>query len=132
MRRVRPEVRYGTGSRVDFLLTGPGRPDAYVEVKNVHLRRDGDWAEFPDSVTARGARHLRELAGDGGGRAPGGDALRGAADRLRPAAASPPTSTRPTPRASAEARAGGVEVLAHATRIAPEGVWLDRPLPFEE
>ena len=47
---------------MDFLLTGAGRPDAYVEVKNVHLRRDGDWAEFPDSVTARGARHLRELA----------------------------------------------------------------------
>ena len=58
----RPEVRYGTRSRVDFLATSEGLPDAYVEVKNVHLRRDGDWAEFPDSVTARGARHLGELA----------------------------------------------------------------------
>jgi sugar fermentation stimulation protein A len=47
---------------VDFLLRGAGLPDAYVEVKNVHLRREGDWAEFPDCVTARGAKHLRELA----------------------------------------------------------------------
>lgn len=59
---VKPEVRYGTKSRVDFLLTEPGLPDAYVEVKNVHLRRDGDLAEFPDSVTTRGARHLAELS----------------------------------------------------------------------
>lgn len=59
---VRPEVRYGTKSRVDFLLTEPGLADAYVEVKNVHLRRNGDLAEFPDSVTKRGARHLAELS----------------------------------------------------------------------
>jgi len=59
---VRPEVKYGTQSRVDFLLSEPGLPDAYVEVKNVHFSRTGDWAEFPDSVTARGARHLDELA----------------------------------------------------------------------
>jgi len=59
---LRSEVPYGTRSRVDFLLRETGLPDAYVEVKNVHLRRTADWAEFPDSVTARGARHLRELA----------------------------------------------------------------------
>ena len=56
---VRPEVAYGTRSRIDFLLTEPGLPDAYVEVKNVHLLREDDWAEFPDSVTARGAKHRR-------------------------------------------------------------------------
>ena len=59
---VRAEVKYGERSRVDLLLTEAGLPDAYVEVKNVHLRRDGDWAEFPDSVTTRGARHLDELS----------------------------------------------------------------------
>lgn len=57
----RAEVRYGEGSRADFLLSEPGLPDAWVEVKSVTLRRDGALAEFPDSVTARGARHLAEL-----------------------------------------------------------------------
>jgi sugar fermentation stimulation protein A len=57
---IRAEVPYGTNSRVDFLCSD-GLADAYVEVKNVHLRRSDDWAEFPDSVTARGAKHLQEL-----------------------------------------------------------------------
>ena len=58
---VRPEVPYGTRSRIDFLLTEDGLPDAYVKIKNVHLLRTDDWAEFPDCVTERGAKHLREL-----------------------------------------------------------------------
>jgi sugar fermentation stimulation protein A len=59
---IRREVPYGVGSRVDFVLGGAGHPDAYVEVKNVHFSRADGLAEFPDSVTARGARHLGELA----------------------------------------------------------------------
>ncbi|WP_171178887.1 DNA/RNA nuclease SfsA [Ruegeria sp. HKCCD8929] len=59
---VRTEVKYGQGSRIDFLLTQPGLPDAYVEVKSVTLSRQPGLAEFPDSVTARGTKHLGELA----------------------------------------------------------------------
>jgi sugar fermentation stimulation protein A len=63
--RVRREVRYGRNSCVDLLLEGPDRPPCYVEIKSVTLRRGphpGGPVEFPDAVTTRGARHLRDLA----------------------------------------------------------------------
>jgi len=58
---IRRGQKYGTNSRIDLLLEDPARGRAYVEVKNVHLMRERGLAEFPDTKTARGAKHLREL-----------------------------------------------------------------------
>ncbi len=67
---LRAEVPYGTNSRIDLLLTGP--PAHYVELKNTTLAVATDGspaagpgahaAAFPDAVTARGAKHMDELA----------------------------------------------------------------------
>ena len=59
---LKREQRYGTNSRIDILLEDAKLGRAYVEVKNVHLMRESGLAEFPDTVTARGAKHLDELA----------------------------------------------------------------------
>ncbi|WP_411817932.1 DNA/RNA nuclease SfsA [Hyphococcus sp. DH-69] len=60
---IRREVKYGDSSRIDLLLEGGRRKKTcFVEIKNVHLSRQRGLAEFPDSVTARGTKHLNELA----------------------------------------------------------------------
>jgi len=62
---IKREVNYGEKSRVDFFLEGVGRRDCYVEVKSVTLNRPekgSKTAEFPDSVTKRGTKHLLELS----------------------------------------------------------------------
>ncbi len=118
---VRPEVKYGENSRIDFLLTGPGLPDAYVEVKSVTLSRQPGLAEFPDSVTARGNKHLGELAAMA---AQGHRAVmlylvqRTDCDRFALA-----TDLDPAYAAAFEvAQAQGVEKLVYGTQISPRGV----------
>jgi len=64
---LKTEVRYGEEkSRIDVLLSGGRDRDCYVEVKNVTLRDDTGGVTgqglFPDSVSTRGTKHLRELA----------------------------------------------------------------------
>ena len=56
---IRREVPYGEHSRIDLLLEG-GQGRCFVEVKNVTLVEQGQ-ALFPDAVTTRGQKHLREL-----------------------------------------------------------------------
>lgn len=127
---VRPEVPYGNASRVDFLLTQDGLPDAYVEVKSVTLQRDGDWAEFPDCVTTRGTKHLQELTEIAGG---GARAVmlylvsRTDCAKLRIAADLDPNYAE----AFDIARKNGVEMLCYSSSISSEGMWLRQPLPVD-
>jgi sugar fermentation stimulation protein A len=58
---LRREVKYGKNSRIDMLLEDPAKGLCYVEVKNVHLMRIAGLAEFPDSRTERGVKHLAEM-----------------------------------------------------------------------
>lgn len=124
---VRPEVRYGTNSRIDFLLSAPGLPDAYVEVKSVTLSRQPGLAEFPDSVTARGARHLDELSQMV---AQGHRAVmlylvqRTDCDRFDLARDLDPAYAR----AFDAAQSAGVTHLCLDTRISPDGIEIGAPL----
>ncbi len=59
---LKREQKYGKNSRIDILLQDEAKGTCYVEIKNVHLMRKAGLAEFPDSVTERGAKHLGELA----------------------------------------------------------------------
>ena len=59
---LKREVKYGTNSKIDILLQDNSKKDCYVEIKNVHLSREKGLAEFPDAITTRGAKHLRELS----------------------------------------------------------------------
>ena len=126
---LKREVAYGEeGSRIDFRLEFDGAP-AYVEVKSVTLGyADSTTAAFPDAVTQRGAKHLRELAklARQGIRAvqlycvnlTGIEAVR-PADDIDLAYA----------QALKAAAAEGVEVLAYGTRLDAEGIVIDRRLP---
>ncbi|MCB1385598.1 MAG: DNA/RNA nuclease SfsA [Nitratireductor sp.] len=119
--RIRPEQKYGENSRIDFLVTRPGDPDHYIEIKNVHLMRTPGLHEFPDCKTARGTRHLGELIRqvEAGNRATmlyviqrmDGDRF-AIADDLDPAYAA----------AFAAARAAGVEMRAIKCAITPETI----------
>jgi len=55
------EVKYGDSSRVDFFLNGVDLPDVYLEVKSVTLYKQEGLGAFPDAVTLRGQKHLKEL-----------------------------------------------------------------------
>jgi sugar fermentation stimulation protein A len=126
---LRREVRYGRNSRVDILLTDAARPDCYVEIKNVHLKR-GARAEFPDAVTARGTKHLGELSAMV---AAGARAVmlylvqRGDCDSFAVAADIDPAYAA----ALTEALNGGVEAFCYACRLTTREIGVDRPMRIE-
>ncbi|PSS46316.1 DNA/RNA nuclease SfsA [Pseudomonas sp. BBP2017] len=126
---LRREVAYGEErSRVDFRLEFADGP-AYVEVKSVTLGFEGSAvAAFPDAVTQRGAKHLRELA------ALARQGVR--AVQLYCVNLSAIEAVRPAEEIDAvyaqalrAAVADGVEVLAYGTRVDGEQVYIDRALP---
>lgn len=128
---VRPEVKYGENSRIDFLLTKAGQPDCYVEVKSVTLSRQEGLGEFPDSVTARGTKHLGELAkmAQDGHRA----VMLYLVQRTDCSRVTLATDIDPTYAAAfASARSAGVEVLCYRCDITPEEITLARALPFHD
>lgn len=129
---LRREVRYGAeNSRADFRLEFASGP-AYVEVKSVTLGyADSAVAAFPDAVTERGSKHLRELAALArqGVRAvllycvnlSGIEAVR-VAREIDPTYAA----------AWQEARVAGVEMLAYGVQLAPDELRLARRLALED
>jgi len=123
------EVKYGKNSRIDVLLSAEGKPDCYVEVKNTTMRRDlspGAPAEFPDAVTARGAKHLVELGDmvDEGHRAVMFYLIqRDDADAFTVAADIDPTYAKGLD----EAMKRGVEVIAYHCRVSPQEIEIAGP-----
>lgn len=127
---IRKEVRFGDeNSRVDLLLEDHVQlPRCYLEVKNVTAAVDGGVALFPDAVSVRGTRHLRELSRvvESGARA----ALcfcvqRSDVGEVRPADQIDPRYGK----ALREAIASGVEVMAYRARVSPKEIRLAKPIP---
>ncbi|EKP95824.1 sugar fermentation stimulation protein [Thermaerobacter subterraneus DSM 13965] len=127
-RRWQTEVPWGAG-RLDFRLEGAGEPlrPCLVETKSCNLVEDGT-ALFPDAPTARGARHLEELAQavrQGWRAAVVWFVQRDDAARLAPHRRADPHFAA----ALARARAAGVEAYAYRCRVSPAGISLLGPIP---
>ena len=126
------EVAYGEErSRVDLLLSEHARhPDCYVEVKSVTLLESPysrGVGYFPDAVSTRGTRHLRELAAmaQAGYRAVLFYCVQHSGIReVRPAQHIDPDYAQ----ALAEAHNRGVEVIAYKVRMSPRSLSLSKPL----
>jgi sugar fermentation stimulation protein A len=124
---IRPEIKVSDASRLDFLLETAGG-QVYLEVKNCSMA-EGNIALFPDSVTARGTRHLHELNRL---REKGFDTAvlfcvqRADADSFSPAEDIDPVYAQTLK----EVYNQGVRVLAYQARVDPEEVIITKQLPI--
>ena len=128
--RISREVRYGhENSRIDLLLQADDHPDCYVEVKSVTLAAGDGLGLFPDAVTTRGTKHLRELTSicNKGKRA----VLFFCVQHTGIERVSPADSIDPEyGQALRQAVSAGVEVIAWGAEMSPEAISLIHPLPF--
>lgn len=127
---MKREQAYGKASRIDLLLEDPVKGRAYVEIKNVHMMRESGLAEFPDSVTQRGLRHLQELGdmAEAGHRAVMVYLIqRSDAQGLRMAADIDPAYAA----GLAKAIERGVEALAYRCRVTCEEIRVTDPVPLK-
>ena len=127
---LRREVKYGTNSRIDILLSEDGKPDCYVEIKNVHLMRDTGVAEFPDSVSTRAAKHQGELANmveQGARSVTVYLCQREDCDSFRLAADIDPDYAR----AVKDAKQRGVEAICYACALTPEAISVSHRLEMK-
>ena len=125
---LKSEVKYGAeGSRIDFMLQAEDRPECYIEVKSVTLA-DKENGYFPDAVTLRGQKHLRELMSvvASGKRAVLLFAvLHSAIERFSPARHIDPKYAQ----LLNEAQKQGVEVLAYKAELSADNITLRSTLP---
>lgn len=129
---IKPEVRYGSeNSRIDLLLTDHNElPDCYVEVKSVTLLEQAGRGYFPDAVSERGTRHLRELM----------EVIRHGARGVLCFCVQHSGIRSVTPAAHIdpeyaatmrEAVNAGVEVIAYKARLSPSAAWIRNPVPVQ-
>ena len=105
---LRREMKYGQKSRIDlFLSNHPENADCYVEVKSVTLSRETALAEFPDSVTARGTKHINKFK---------------VASDIDPAYAD----------ALKMSKENGVEAYCYICTVTPSGIKVDHSIPILE
>lgn len=125
---IKPEVKLGAHSRIDLVLE-KSNEICYVEVKNVTLIGNGQ-ARFPDAVTERGQKHLRELmnAVERGHRAVIFFVVqREDSNSFAPADDIDPTYGELLRKA---VHAGGVEALAYQAKVSPKEIKISIPLPI--
>jgi sugar fermentation stimulation protein A len=126
---LKREQKYGRNSRIDILLHDPKRGYCYVEVKNVHLSRRHGLAEFPDSITERGTKHLSEMTDmvNAGCRAVMVFLVqRGDVNRLSLAR---DIDTRYA-QAFDKARAAGVEAMALRCCVSQQAIEIEKTIPI--
>ena len=131
---MRREVKYGQNSRIDILMEDEEKAPCYVEIKNVHLKRDlpgrEGAAEFPDAVTKRGAKHLvemSEMVRQGARAVMVYLVQRGDCDHFRIADDVDPAYAS----ALAEARECGVEAICYDCSVGVEEIAVARSLPLK-